>query len=74
MGAVWLKKWALMVSGLSTDEAPMRYVLLGSIAAATGVVVVVAELMHGADVWRRYSGLRLVVPGLLLVSKGLAKH
>jgi hypothetical protein len=52
----------------------MRYVLPGGIAAAMGVVIVVAELMHGANIWRRSSGLGLVILGILLIWKGLAKR
>lgn len=52
----------------------MRYVLLGGIIAAIGVVALIAELMHGADIWRRSSGLGFVIFGLLLIGKDLAKR
>lgn len=52
----------------------MRYVWFGGVAAAIGVVIVVVDLMHGANIWRRSSGVGFVVLGLLLVRHGLAKR
>jgi hypothetical protein len=47
------------------------YVVLGCVSIAIGLGWVIAELMNGENIWRRYSGFAIVFAGVLMIRRGM---